>query len=234
VLCLASGFSAAAALLGSACSPSAAVQLSAVVPAGSTTADWITAVGTAFAAVGTVGAVVIALWQTRRRYRYDIHVTCGSGITGDPDIGDLVTLTAVNLGERMAKLTMAYLRIDTGGQIVAPFFIPGLGLQISVVASMENCDLPKTLTPGESVQVQWRRPILESLREREGFTNYLYGFFTDQLGNVYSAPFPGMRAKRGGKLWRETRYVPIKVRDIESTHRRDRLDDPSRSGADAF
>ena len=29
-----------------------------------TTAEWITAVATVFAAVGTVGAVIVALWQT--------------------------------------------------------------------------------------------------------------------------------------------------------------------------
>jgi len=186
----------------------ATIQPLASVPAGSTTTDWITAVSTIFAAVGTVGAVVIALWQTMRRYRYDVRVTCARGITGDPNIGDLVTLSAVNVGDRVVKLTMAYLHIDTGGRAVPPFFIPGLGLQISVAASMENCDLPKTLTPGDSVQVQWRQPILDALREREGFTHYLYGLFTDQLGNVYSAPFPGMKAKRGGMLWRQKRYVP--------------------------
>jgi len=42
----------------------------------SATSDWITAFGSAFAAIGTVGAVIVALWQTRRRDKYKVHVVC--------------------------------------------------------------------------------------------------------------------------------------------------------------
>lgn len=205
MLCGAIGPFAAVALLRGVC----AGPLGAL-PLGTPTTDWVTALGTAFAAIGTVGAVIIALWQTRRRLRYDIHVKCGLGVTGDPQIGDLVTLSAVNVGERVLTLTMAYLRLDNGRQAFAPFFTPHLGPRVSVIVGMEHSGLPKTLTPGESVEVQWRREILQELQDREGFKGYLYAFFTDQLDNVYAAPFPGMRRKQRWKWWGRESYVPAK------------------------
>lgn len=177
----------------------------------STTADWITAIGSAFAAVGTVGAVIIALWQTRRRTRYDVHVTCEEGLTGDAEIGNLITLQATNIGERLVKLTMASLLVDDGRQIVAKFFIPSMS-NISLPASIEQSGLPVSLLAGESVSARWQQSTLEHLKQKEGFDRYLCAYFKDPLGNMYAAPYPGIKAKRKGWPWRRrTEYVAADV-----------------------
>lgn len=43
---------------------------------GLTTTDWISAVTTVFAAFGTIGAVVVALWQILRQGRRKVVVQC--------------------------------------------------------------------------------------------------------------------------------------------------------------
>jgi hypothetical protein len=171
-----------------------------------TTADWITAIGSAFAAVGTVAAVIVALWQTKRRDGYKVHVTCKIGYTGDAEIGELLTLEATNTGERLVKLTMAYLLNDENKTIVATFFqpeIPG----ISLLRSIEQGPLPASLVDGESVAVRWQLSTLESIKAKEGFAHYLCAYFTDPLGNMYSAPCPGVKIRRKGWLWRKREYV---------------------------
>lgn len=170
------------------------------------TADWITAFGSAFAAIGTVGAVIVALWQTKRRERFSLHVTCKPGVTGDAQIGDIVTLTATNTGERLVKLEMAYLLSDDHRTIVAKFFtiMPGT----SLIQSIEQSGLPVSLVAGEPVSVRWQLSTLEGLKQKEGFDHYHCAYFTDPLGNMYEAAYPGMKGKRKGWPWRrKTEYI---------------------------
>ncbi|MHB1539395.1 MAG: hypothetical protein ACYCUM_14440 [Solirubrobacteraceae bacterium] len=175
------------------------------------TTDWITAIGSAFAAVGTVGAVVVALWQTRRRDAYKVRVTCERVITGDEEIGDLVALKAVNVGERMVKLTMAYLRADDGKTVIAPFFNPEAP-HGAWRASFQSEVLPETLVDGDEVAVCWKRKTLGATLEKNGLKHYLCAYFTDPLGNTYEAPYPGVKVKRTGWPWRRrTEYIPPSV-----------------------
>jgi hypothetical protein len=62
----------------------------------SNTTDWITAVGTAFAAVGTVGAVIIALWQTVWRERADLKVRAFYRQDDNDPGGGVLIMTADN------------------------------------------------------------------------------------------------------------------------------------------
>jgi hypothetical protein len=48
----------------------------------SNTTNWITAIGSAFAAVGTVGAVAFALWQVRRQDRRKLKLRVYGGCPG--------------------------------------------------------------------------------------------------------------------------------------------------------
>jgi hypothetical protein len=170
------------------------------------TAGWITAFGTAFAAVGTVGAVIVALWQTKRRDVYKLRVVCKYGLTGDDTIGNLVTLQATNTGERLVKLTGAYLLSDDGRTVVAAFFQPGQ--PPSVLSSMEQGPLSASLVDGESVTVYWQESTLNAIKARDGFGRYLAAYFTDPLENTYFAPYPGMKERRTGLLRKGRGYVP--------------------------
>jgi hypothetical protein len=182
-----------------------------VLAAPPNTTDWITAIGSAFAAVGTVGAVIVALWQTRRRDKYKVHVVCNWGITGDSAIGNLLSLQATNTGERLVKLTMAYLLTDGGSQVVAKFFQPSL-TKMNIITSIEQSPLPESLVDGESVTVYWQLSILETIKVEQGFDHYVAAFFTDPLGTMYAAPYPRVKVKRKGWPWRRrTEYVPASV-----------------------
>jgi hypothetical protein len=167
------------------------------------TTEALTAWGTIGAAVGTVGAVIIALYQTTRRDRYKVHVKCMIGATRDEQ---LVSLQATNTGERLVKLTMAYLATDDGSQVYAPFYTPPS--PSGWIANFPTDPLPVSLVDGESVNVRWKLSALEAAKAERGFSDYLYAFFTDPLGNIYSAPYPGVKVKRKGLLWRRREYVP--------------------------
>ena len=124
-----------------------------------------------------------------------------------------MSLQATNTGERLVKLTMAYLLTDDGRSVVAKFFVlPTLGM--NVITSMERSPLPESLVDGESVTVHWQLSTLDEIKTREGFNNYLCAYFTDPLGNMYSAPYPGVKVKRKGWPWlgaRSTRLLRLSV-----------------------
>lgn len=151
--------------------------------------DWITAIATVFAAVGTVGAVAVALWQIQRQGRRSLVVKCSLAVIADAQNIHTIALRGTNNGARPIKLTMAYLMSQDGRQIVSPFLPHG-------------DRLPKVLLDGESVDVFWDQSNLQQVKESEG-VDFLYAFFMDVLGNVYKAPFPGVAVKRRG-LWRRS------------------------------
>lgn len=162
---------------------------------GSATTDWITAVGTVFAAVGTVGAVCVALWQTVGQERFGLQLTSNSVLTIDPE-GDhtvVLQMTGVNLGRRPIRINEAKF-----GLVVAPEVI----IYMSPVA---GTDLPTTLDPGDEVVAAWDKAACERIQEEQGGTLTHFEFI-DSLGKKYVVPIPGMRATR--KNWRlQKRYV---------------------------
>jgi hypothetical protein len=62
--------------------------------------------------------------------------------------------------------------------------------------------LPKLLLDGESVEVAWEWDVLAKARTEQGFSRYLYAFFTDTVGRDYAAPYPGIQRRRLGPPWR--------------------------------
>jgi hypothetical protein len=166
------------------------------MPLGSAATDWITAIGSVFAAVGTVGAVCVALWQTVGQERFGLHLTSESVATIGPE-GDhtvLLRLTGVNLGRRPIKINQALF-----GLVVAPQVIIYLG-------RAAGTDLPATLAPGDAVAAAWDKEVCEREQEQQGGALTHFEFI-DSLGNKYAAPIPGMKATR--RNWRlQKRYVP--------------------------
>ena len=159
--------------------PPAARRSRAPSPAGSSTTDWIVAISSLLTAVGTVCAVVVALWQTRRQTRLNVVVDCRLTGTQLPDgqIVHLIALRATNNGGRAVKLVDAYLRTNGGHKLVAP-------------AVTLSDPLPALLIEGDSVQISWETTRIEEAREREGFDRCLHAFFLDSLGREHRAPYP--------------------------------------------
>jgi hypothetical protein len=161
------------------------------------TAEWVAAVSSIFAAVGTVGAVAVALWQIARQGRRNVKVTCGLAVTPDERV---VGLRATNDGPKAVELTMAYIQTNDGRKVVSPF-VAGMG--DSLIGG-------KLLLEGESAEVFWRQSALAQVRATDAFDGYWFAFFQDTLGNVYWDTFPGTKRKRRWKVrrsWRPLRRV---------------------------
>lgn len=153
--------------------------------------DWIIAISGIFAAIGTVGAVIVALRQIRRQERRRLHVECRLAIT-EPTPGNylnVVALRGTNEGQRPIKVTQAYMQTDDSRMIFAHF-------------TPWSDSLPKLLLDGESVEVGWEADKLEKAKADEGFKHYLYGFFTDTVGRVYPGAYPGVKVRRRGLPWK--------------------------------
>jgi hypothetical protein len=159
--------------------------------------DWIVAVSGVFAAVGTVGAVVVALWQSQRRDRRSLKVTSWTqqGTSRQGQEVPVIWLRGTNDGHRPIKVPEVFLATGDGGR--------GSHEQVT-----KSDALPRLVEVGESVDVGWERSVLELAADETG-ASYRYGFFVDTLGNIYEGPLPGFERKRSGILWgRRTDWRP--------------------------
>lgn len=155
--------------------------------------DWITAIASVGAMVGTVGAVVFALWQVRRQGTSALHVTCERVFLPDMESYGTVTVEALKFsgyhrGGPPVKLTMASFECEDGRQAVVSF-MRGF-----------PAPLPVVLQHGESVDVLWRYDQVEELARA---TPLREAVFTDAAGGQYRALYPvGVRRVRRGLLRR--------------------------------
>jgi len=77
------------------------------------------------------------------------------------------------------------------------------------MTGIQESPLPASLVDGESVTMYWQLSTLESIKQEQGFSHYVAAYFTDPLGTMYAAPYPGVKIKRKGWPWRRrTEYVP--------------------------
>jgi hypothetical protein len=162
-----------------------------------TTTDWITAIGSSFAAVGTVGAVIVALWQARAQERYGLQVSTRSlasiDLKGGGDHQVLIELIGVNHGRRPITINDAELGFDVGP------------VRFSVGRADDN-EFPITLRPGDRAVASWDKEKAERLRAEQGGEPFTHATFVDSFGNDYSAPVPGVTVSR--RNWRlQRRYV---------------------------
>ena len=162
------------------------------------TTDWITAGASVFAAVGTVGAVAVALWQTRQQGKRKLKVTCRHGVSSEApgESTVIVVLRATNVGYRPVKLTQAYIRMDNGDQAYIP-------------AAPYSEALPVLLQDGQSAEVIWRQTDIDRFSSKNRNCKLLYAYFTDVADGIYGDVMPGIRRVRRG--WRlRPQYVPRK------------------------
>jgi hypothetical protein len=141
--------------------------------------DVLSALATLGAAIGTVGAVVVALRQSRTATKRSLVVRCQHAVLPDLPKSDVISLSATNNGFRPVKITMGYFMLDDGWQLVQ---IPG----------MFSTQLPATLQDGESVNLFFDRDGLEHLSSERN-AQIAYGFLTDTASGVYKAWYPGYK-----------------------------------------
>lgn len=162
------------------------------------TADWITAFGSAFAAVGTVSAVIFALWQVRRQDARRMRLRCHTTfrITDDGDLVSTVALRGTNTGRRAIRVVGTEFLFVDGKTFPWP--------------KDAGDDFPITLKQGESVELEWDE---ERLRDctKAAQSAIVSCSFTDGLGNSYAATYPGLTVKRKGWPWRRRKeYISSK------------------------
>jgi hypothetical protein len=156
------------------------------------TAEWIEAIATVFAAVGTIGAVWVALWQVGQQHKRRLEVTCRWAFIGGAH-GQMLALSATNSGFRPVKIVMAHLMTTDGNQVFARF-------------DPHSSPVPSVVQDGDSLGVFWAQSDLDQIKAKEQFERYAYAFFVDAQGSVYDAPYPGMRRRFG----RRAKYVPVR------------------------
>lgn len=150
------------------------------------TTDWITALGTVFAAGGTIGAVIVALRQSARATRRRLAVHCRPCVVPDYTDKALISISATNVGPRPVKVTMGY-------------FMTANGSQVLVLPLRFSTSLPVTLQDGESVEPFFERDGLDQVAA-DGDTEIVYGFLTDTAGQVYRAWYPSSNHLLGRSL----------------------------------
>jgi hypothetical protein len=169
-------------------------------PTGETTTDWIIAIGTMVAAVGTVAAVSVALWQTRRQSQAKLRVESKAVIErlGSSHVArTVVRLVGTNHGPQSIKVNEAVLPFEKSGATI-------------VQGPTGGDSLPRVLAVGDAVTVEWQEDAVELARAESHGKPYEYIAFIDAFGRHHAAPYPGMRFKR--KWWPPFRseYVPEK------------------------
>lgn len=164
-----------------------------VQSSGPSTTDWIIAVSGVFAAIGTVGAVTVALWQVLKQNKPSLHVRTAERYS---QAGKLVLLSATNIGPRPVRLTTARLKLT------------GFAVPVVAVALPDSTDLPVVLSEGETAEIWWDAAQLEPVATEKD-TRYACAYFVDALGRMYEAPYPGMKRQRVGPPHRRrTVWVP--------------------------
>jgi hypothetical protein len=161
--------------------------------------DWIIAVGTVIAAVGTVAAVSLALYEARRSERAHLHVVASfviEGVGGGRRGRSVIRLVGTNHGPAPIRIVDAHLAFKAAS-----------GTIIGVMRARGDL-LAKVLNVGETVTAEWDEDVIELARTESNGEPYTHVSFIDAFGQEHSAPFPGMTEKRRGRWLRRVRRLP--------------------------
>lgn len=158
----------------------------------SNTTDWITAIGSAFAAVGTVGAVIVALWQVFRQDKHQMRVRCYRTISFDsPASTSVMGMTATNVGRGSIRVLSAELKLENGEEWLLP--------------AHAGDELPAVVERGAELTIEWDLEAQQAYSQDTIDVILAYGF-RDSFGNAYWALHPDVNVTRRG--WRRTKiYV---------------------------
>ena len=167
------------------------------------TTDWITAVGTVVAALGTVAAVSVALIQSARQSKTNLRVECKyliEQVGAGRRARQRLLLVATNRGPRSVRINEALLSFRSGN-----------GAFIGQMTAGGD-ELSKLLGPEDQVTAEWDFAAVEAARVESDGEPFTHLSFVDAYGREHSAPFPGMKRKW---QWRRLRreFVPIRPRE---------------------
>jgi hypothetical protein len=129
----------------------------------SNTTEWITAIGSVFAAVGTVGAVIVALWQVFRQDARRMRVRCYRTISDlAPTSSSVMGMTGINVGRSPIRVTDAELKFENGEEwpLVAP----------------AGDQLPAVVEQGAELKIVWDHEIQGDYNPDEVKSVVAYGF----------------------------------------------------------
>ena len=154
--------------------------------------DYVALIVARLAAVGTVGAVVVALWQVRGQPKCDLNVSARIAVIGALP-GRAVSVSVTNDGYRPIKINgPPEFMLDDGYKIVA--------MPLAVGERP-----PLMLLDGESATFLFDQESLDLGTAGKGCT-YTYVHVWDAAGNVWWTPFPGYREPSKGLRGRMARW----------------------------
>lgn len=162
--------------------------------------DWITAIASVFAAVGTVGAIWFAFWQLRRQERTRTEMQVMHTIEGGTDF---LSARIIHRGGPPLKLEATYATDDTGIG-----FIGG--------ALSGSTELPTVLRHGESAEAHWLLAMYADDADEDGWVvlgPYRQIVFEDSLGGRHGADFPTTKVRRPGWRIRGAKKSPYRYLD---------------------
>ena len=168
--------------------------------AAETTTDWIIAAGTIVAAVGTVAAVSLSLWQSSRQRKADLRVKSVRIIErrgGGHLARELLRLVGTNHGPQSIRIVDASLQFQSA-----------TGAMIGNMTAGGD-ELPKVVSVGETVTAEWDFEAVELARIESNGEPYTHLAFIDAFDGEHAVPYPGMKlARRWPRFRRE--YLPMK------------------------
>lgn len=182
--------------------------------------DWITAIATVAAAVGTVGAIWFALWQLRRQERTQTKVVARHWSAGN----HILSVKVIHAGGPPLRIVAVYASYESGADMA--------GGELP-----DSTQLPVLLRHGDTAEAHWLLAIFAEDTEGEWAVvgPYRRIVFEDSLGGQHSAPFPTARERRRGWPLRRDRKVPLRfpLNPLTADHLRANLTSSPTAKADA-
>jgi hypothetical protein len=181
------------------------------------TADWIQAGATVGAAIGTVGAVIVALWQSARRDRRILKVDCAlMGIADDS--GSYLRVLATNDGHRPVRLRFppTFVALANDGKTRIAYGVEALD-------EKKSDSLPRTLEDGDSVMFVYDYRQMLQFERAQNWRGFESANIQDVLGNRFDGAYVGVKTRR--RLpWRPPKYVLPQVRLVPTTFQAEEAD----------
>lgn len=167
----------------------------------SNTTNWITAIGSAFAAVGTVGAVAFALWQVRRQDRRKLKLRVYEsfemyGPPGAQQARIIVVPRGTSEARRSIRIESHFFLTDTGARFPFP--------------TNKGTMFPHTIAEDETVEAAWTKENMDLLIRSAKLSALVACGFTDTLGNSYVTPYHSKAVRKGWRRRKMYRPEPPK------------------------
>lgn len=168
------------------------------------TTDWLTAIAACFAAIGTVGAVAVALWQSSqaaRRDRRRVQMRMAGVLASDPPPRVMVKITNESFRPVRFEFPPYLVARRPDGTRIA------LGAQPT---EEESSHLPRTIGDGETLIFVWNSYDIRDESIRNGTLQPLFAHAHDALDNHFECPYPGVNKVR------KQRWNPFSAKDYET------------------